>query len=102
MTNLTRLQKNYGAHGEVTIHWGKIHEYLGMEIDYSVNGKVKTSMIEYVENMLNDFPEKSKRTDSATMPASDGLSNDGQGKKLNQERADAYHTMVAKALFLWK
>jgi hypothetical protein len=35
-------------------------------------------------------------------PASDGLFNDGQGKKLNQECADAYHTMVAKALFLCK
>jgi hypothetical protein len=73
-----------------------------MEIDYSVNGKVKIGMIKYVENMLNDFPEKIKHTDSATIPASNGLSNDGQGKKLNQERADAYHTMVAKALFLWK
>jgi hypothetical protein len=35
-------------------------------------------------------------------PASDGLFNEGQGKKLNQERADAYHTVVAKALFLCK
>jgi hypothetical protein len=54
------LQDNYaGAHGEVTtIHQGKIHEYLGMEVDYSVKGKVKISMIEYVENMLKDFPGK--------------------------------------------
>jgi hypothetical protein len=33
------LQKNYGAYGEVTIHQGKIDEYLGMEIDYSMKGK---------------------------------------------------------------
>jgi hypothetical protein len=96
------LQDNYGAHREVTVHWGKIDEYLGMEIDYSMKGKVKISMIEYVENMLKDFPEKIKSTDTAITPASDGLFNEGQGKKLNQERTDAYHTMVAKALFLCK
>jgi hypothetical protein len=35
------LQDIYGAHGEVTIHGGKIYEYLGKEIDYSMKGKVK-------------------------------------------------------------
>jgi hypothetical protein len=80
------LQDNYGAHGEVTIHRGRIHEYLGMKIDYSVKGKVKIGMIEFVlENMLEDSPEKIKSPDTAiTTPASDGLSNEGQGKKLNQ------------------
>ena len=41
-------------------------------------------------------------TDTAITPASGGLFNEGQGKKLDQDRADAYHTMVAKALFLCK
>ena len=70
------LQENYGEHGEVAIHQGKIHDYLGMEIDFSEKGKVKIGVTEYVECMLP--------------------------KKLNEERADAYHTMVAKALFLCK
>jgi hypothetical protein len=96
------LQENYGEHGEVAIHRGKIHDYLGMEIDFSEKGKVKISMTEYVESMLEVFPEKIKSTDNAVTPASDGLFNEGQGKKLNEERADAYHTMVAKALLLCK
>jgi hypothetical protein len=41
------LQENYGEHGEVTIHRGKTHGYLGMQLDYSVKGKVKVGMIEY-------------------------------------------------------
>jgi hypothetical protein len=73
-----------------------------MEFDYSMKGKVKIGMIEYVENILKDFPEKIKSTDTAIMPAGDGLFNEVQGKKLNQERADAYHMMVAKTLFLCK
>jgi hypothetical protein len=96
------LQENCGEHGEVVIHRGKKHDYLGMEIDFSEKGKAKISMTEYVESMLVVFPEKIKSTDTAVTPASDGLFNEGQGKKLNEERADAYHTMVAKALFLCK
>jgi hypothetical protein len=59
-------------------------------------------MTEYVASMLEVFPEKLKSTDTVVTPASDSLFNEGQGKKLNEERADAYHTMVAKALFLCK
>jgi hypothetical protein len=74
-----------------------------MELDFSEKGKVKIGMIQYVEGMLEDFPEKIKITDTVVTPASGGLFNKGQGKELkNQECTDAYHTMVAKALFLFK
>ena len=96
------LQASYGQHGKVVTHRGKIHEYLGMEIDYSEKGKVSFGMIKYVENMIRDFPEKLKSTDVAMTPAGDGLFNEGQGKKLPTERAEAYHTSVAKGLFLCK
>jgi hypothetical protein len=94
------LQKNYGEHGEVAIHRGKIHDYLGMQLDYSLRGKVKVGMIKYVKDMLEDFPQTFKETDIAKTPAGDALLNEGQGRKLHKERADMYHTMVAKALFL--
>mgnify|MGYP002176679840 FL=1 len=96
------LQKTYGEHGPVTAHRGKIHQYLGMEIDYSEDNKVKINMSKYVEDMLNDFPQKFKSTEVAKTPAGDGLFNQGQGGKLNQERADIYHTTVARGLFLCK
>ena len=79
----------------MAIHRGKKHDYLGMELDFGEKGKVKIGMTEYVANMLEVFPEKLKSTDTAVSPASNGLFNEGQGKKLNEERADAYHMMVA-------
>ena len=54
------LQDNYGAHGEVVIHRGTRHDYLGMELDYSVKGKVKINMTKYIENMIEDFPRRSR------------------------------------------
>jgi hypothetical protein len=96
------LQMKYGEHGKVVAHRGKIHDYLGMELDYSEPGKVKIGMIDYVENMLRDFPEQLMDTDTSKTPAGDDLFNHGQGKKLEKERAEQYHTMVAKGLFLCK
>ena len=34
------LQKQYGKFGEVKIHRGKVHDYLGMTFDYSQSGVV--------------------------------------------------------------
>jgi hypothetical protein len=96
------LQMKYGEHGKDVAHRGKIHDYLGMELDYSEPGKVKIGMIDYVENMLRDFPEQLKDTDLSKTPAGDDLFNHGQGKKLEKERAEQYHTMVLKGLFLGK
>jgi hypothetical protein len=93
------LQNNYGEQGEVAIHWGNKHDYLGMEFDFSKKCNFKISMTKYVEGMLEDFPEKIKSTDTVFTTASDGLFNKDQGKKLSGECADAYHTIVVKALF---
>jgi hypothetical protein len=59
-----------------------------MQLDYSVKGKVKIRMIEYVASMLEHFPQTFKETEIATTPATDALFNEGQGRKLYQERAE--------------
>jgi hypothetical protein len=52
--------------------------------------------------MIRNFPKELKSTDVAETPAGDGLFNQGQGRKLPTERAEAYRMMVAKGLFLCK
>ena len=34
---------------------GKIHDYLGMVIDFSIAGEVKISMDAYIKSMIDDF-----------------------------------------------
>ena len=34
---------------------GKIHEYLGMQLDFTVAGQVKITMFDYIQEMLEDF-----------------------------------------------
>ena len=41
----------------LTVTRGKVHEYLGMTIDFSEKGKVKFTRYEYIKDMLKDIPK---------------------------------------------
>jgi hypothetical protein len=81
---------------------GKVHDYLGMELDYQKRGELKINMTKYVENMLNNFPVQLGKKDVAKTPAADSLFKLGTGAKLDTKRSEIFHTFVAKGLFLCK
>jgi hypothetical protein len=96
------LNSMYGKHGKVTATRGRIHNYLGMELDYQKQGELKINMTKYVKNMLNNFPVKLRKKDVAKMPARDNIFYLGTGAKLDTKRLEIFHTFVAKGLFLFK
>jgi hypothetical protein len=92
------LNSMYGKYGRDTVTCGRIHNYLGMELDYRKQGVLKINMTKYFENMLNNFPVKVGKKDVAKTPAGDNLFNLGTGAKLTQ-RDRRYST---HSLFLCK
>jgi hypothetical protein len=54
---INELSKKYGKEAPLTINRGKVHEYLGMTMDYSIPGKVQFIMNDYIENLLDDAPK---------------------------------------------
>ena len=46
------METNYGTYGEVQETRDKVHECLGMNIDFSDAGKVKIDMVYYIRNMI--------------------------------------------------
>jgi hypothetical protein len=96
------LNSKYGNHGRATAACGKVHNYLGMELDYRKRGKLKINMTKYVENMLNNFPVQIGKKDVAKTPTADSLFNLGTGEKVDTKRSEIFHTFVAKGLFLYK
>ena len=54
---LADIDVDYGNISKMTITRGKIHKYLGITIYYSLTGKVKFSMVDYIGNILDDIPE---------------------------------------------
>ncbi len=63
------LSKTYGI--SVATHQGKIHDYLGMILDFSKEGKVMVNMIEYIKTIIGNFPEEIIATQVS--PAADHL-----------------------------
>ena len=43
----------YGEVGEMTVKRGKVHDYLGMKLDFSSPGKFTVDMEEYLDEILN-------------------------------------------------
>ena len=65
------LSSIYGE--KLIVKQGKVHDYLGTDIDYYEEGSVKVSMINYAGKILTAFPEKI--VGSAASPAADHLFN---------------------------
>ena len=51
---IERLYERYGNNAPLTTARGKVHQYLGMTIDYLIEGKFMIRMDYYVENLLSN------------------------------------------------
>ena len=95
------LNKMYGAIKETNGVRGKVHDYLGMTLDFRQEGVMKVDMTDYVEKMLKEFPVD-LGDQSAPSPAAENLLDKGKGKLLEGKRKEAFHKTVAQGLFLCK
>ena len=72
-----------------------------MILDFSQEGKVMVNMIEYIKNIIANFPEEIVATRMA--PAADHLftvRDESLSKPLLEEQARAFHHASAQLLFL--
>ena len=82
---------------------GKIHKYLGMQIDFSVLGQVKITMFDCIQEILEDFHKFDPNKSISCTPAADNLLKvrDDQ-PKLDEQKAQIFQTFTAKSLFATK
>ena len=73
-----------------------------MKFKYGKNQELTIDMKDYVKEMLDEFPTKFTKNDTAVNPGSTGLFDEGNTRKLDEKQADLFHSIVAKALFLSK
>ena len=97
------IKETYGSIGEVKVTRGKIHDYLGMKLDYSVDGKLIIDMRDYVSSMIEDFPKEELPDKKVVSPWTDNLFKvDEESPRLNKEQSEQFHTTTAQGLFLAK
>ena len=86
----------------MTVHRGKLHDYLSMDLDFSTANELKIGMIKYIKKIHKDFPEDIKS--SAARPASEHLFDvreDKQDRLLPEEKARAFQHSTYQLLFLY-
>ena len=99
---LALLNDEFGKEAPLTITQGKIHDYLGMVIDYTAPGKVKFTMRDFIQAVLDECLGELMKGGSAT-PAANHLFNvNSDCKKLEEEKASQFHHLTAKLLYLSK
>jgi hypothetical protein len=105
--NVTEFLKwvtdTYGQYGEVKTTRGKLHDYLGMTLNYKVPGQVTIDMRSYVDQMKESFPETPLQGAPPKSPWTKDLFKVDEGSMLlEQEQKEQFHTTTAQELFLTK
>ena len=97
-----QLNERYGKESPLTVTRGRVHDYLGMTIDFTIPKKVVIRMDDYADNILAEARDD-VGTDAAS-PAAEHLFdvNTDNLEKLSSADAQCFHTMTAKLLFLSK
>jgi hypothetical protein len=99
--------------GQMKVHRGKTHKYLGMLLDFSYKGQCQVTMHDYIDGILqacdlaikdhNDGYQIIEKRRAKTSAAPDNLFVVNEDcKKLFNEAAAAFHTIMAKALYVTK
>lgn len=95
------LSKEFGKHAPLVVNEGKLHDYLGMMMDFHKKGKVVINMKSYIKTMLEELPPEFDGKEKT--PASKHLFEVNEDPKLlNEKRKQFFHTYVAKLLYLCK
>ena len=81
---------------------GKIHEYLGMIMDFSQPGKVIIDMIDYVASMIDECSIEFDKGKTSPTPAGEDLFAQSDSEKLDKKRGEEFHHIVAKGIFVCK
>ena len=93
------LGKIYGL--KLSMHMGKKHDYLGVDMEFNKDGLLDILMIMYLKNVKAGFPEEIRW--KAATPAAVHLflvRDRSKARTLKEERALAFHHMVAQLLFM--
>ena len=88
------LKSEFGKESPLTKTRGKVHEYLDMTIDFSEDGKVKFTTIDYFDDMLEVLPND--MAGEAATPASKFLFKvNKDATKLDSDTGNLFHHNTA-------
>ena len=80
---------------------GKVHEYLGMTLDFLTPGEIQVTMVDFLKGVLEDLQEViTGRSIISSANHMFQVSREDKQTLLNKEQEIALHRTVAQMLFV--
>jgi Reverse transcriptase (RNA-dependent DNA polymerase) len=93
------LDEEFGKETPMNKSRGKVHDYLGMILDFSRPGELTVDMVDYIKTIISDMPKEMEGT--AKTPAAAHLFQvNSKPTPLDVQRADIFHRMTMQLLYL--
>ena len=94
------LESEFGKEEELSKSFGLMHDYLGMDLDFSEPGVLTVRMENYIRVILKDVPPD--MMGRARTPAAKHLFrvNTNDAVSLNSQRADTFHRITMQLMYL--
>jgi hypothetical protein len=100
---IASLKEEYGKIGTMTVRRGKVHDYLGMELDFSTPKNFIINMEPYLDELFESLKDIEDMQGTASTPAAEHLFKTRDNvDKLDKETAELFHTVTAKLLWATK
>ena len=98
---IASLKDEYEVIGKMTVRRGKVHDYLGMELDFSKPKQFSVSMESYLNEVFEEVKDINHMQGTAVTPAADHLfKTRANAEKLDDKTAEHFHHLVAKLLWV--
>jgi hypothetical protein len=93
------MEAEFGKETPLNMSRGKVHDYLGMMLDFTKPGSVTVTMIDYIRTILNDVPDLPNR--NVTTPAGPHLFDVNESPVyLDKSQTEMFVHVVMQLLYL--
>ena len=97
---IEQMEAEYGTEAPLSISRGKVHDYLGMNLDFRVEGEVRIDMEHYIDMMLHDAPEDMNGVSNTPAAAHLFKTNLVDPKLLDDKKKKMFVHLVMQGLYL--
>ena len=97
---IKQMEAEFGTEAPLSISRGKVHDYLGMNLDFCVDGEVWINMEHYIDMMLHDAPEDMNGVSSTPAAAHLFKTNSDDRRLLDDKKKKIFVHLVMPGLYL--
>ena len=97
---IEQMEAEFGTEAPLSVSHGKVHDYLGMNLDFRTEGEVRVDMEHYIDMMLHDAPEDMNGVSNTPAAAHLFKTNSVDPKLLDDKKKKLFVHLVMQGLYL--